>query len=120
MAAPFLTPELSVVLPCYNESETIGKTIESLLKLDYPKEMIEIILVDDKSSDNSAEVAKRYAEKYKNVRVIVNKGNSGGAAEPTNIGVRAAKYNYIAVTDADSSPQSDALKKMLGLVLYSL
>lgn len=107
---------VSIIVPCFNEGELIGKTIESLLKLDYPKNMIEIIIVDDKSSDNSAEIARKYEKKYKNVRVIVNKRNSGGAAEPTNIGIRAAKYNYIAVTDADSSPQPDALKKMLGFL----
>jgi cellulose synthase/poly-beta-1,6-N-acetylglucosamine synthase-like glycosyltransferase len=107
---------VSIVVPCYNEGKTIGTTIESLLKLDYPKEMIEIIIVDDKSKDNSAEVVRQYMKKYKNVRLIVNKRNSGGAAEPTNIGVKAAKYKYIAVTDADSSPQPDALIKMIGFL----
>ncbi|MCU0642322.1 MAG: glycosyltransferase, partial [archaeon] len=105
---------VSIVVPCYNEGENIGKTIESLLNLDYPRNMIEIIVVDDKSKDNSAEVARRYAKKYPNVRVIVNKRNSGGAAEPTNIGVRAAKYDYVAVADADSTPDRDALRKMIG------
>jgi len=51
---------VSIVMPCYNESATIGKAIESLLDLDYPKNMIEIIVVDDKSSDNSVEVVRGY------------------------------------------------------------
>ncbi len=114
---PTSKPEpVSIVVPCYNESETIGKTIESLLNLDYPKEMIEIIVVDDLSKDNSVKIIEQYVKKYPNVRLIVNKRNSGGAAEPTNIGVKAAKYNYIAVTDADSSPEPDALRKMLGFL----
>ncbi|MBU0977806.1 MAG: glycosyltransferase family 2 protein, partial [Nanoarchaeota archaeon] len=107
---------VSIIVPCYNEGETIGRTIESLLELDYPKDMIEIIVVDDLSKDNSVEIARRYEKKYKNVKVIVNKRNSGGAAEPTNIGVKAAKHSYIAITDADSSPSKDALKKMLGFI----
>jgi cellulose synthase/poly-beta-1,6-N-acetylglucosamine synthase-like glycosyltransferase len=107
---------VSIVVPCYNEGEKIGKTIESLLNLDYPRDKIEIIVVDDASNDNSAEIARVYAKKYKNVRVIVNKRNSGGAAEPTNIGVRAAKYAYIAVADGDSTPDRDALKKMIGFL----
>lgn len=107
---------VSIIVPCYNEGETIGKTIESLLQLDYPKNMIEVIIVDDHSTDNSAEIAKSYAEKYKNVKVIINKHNSGGAAEPTNIGIKAARYDYIAVTDADSSPEKDTLKKMIGFL----
>ena len=55
---------VSIVMPCYNEAETIGGAIESLLKLNYPKEMIEIIVVDDKSKDNSAEIVRRYTKKY--------------------------------------------------------
>ena len=116
-SSPASKPEpVSIVIPCYNESNSIGKTVESLLKLDYPKEMIEIIIVDDRSKDNSVEIIKKYTKKYKNVRLIVNERNSGGAAEPTNIGVKAAKYDYIAVTDADSFPQRDALKKMIGFL----
>ena len=112
---PKSKPEpVSIIIPCYNEGETIGKTIESLLKLDYPQNMIEIIIVDDKSKDNTVEIARKYEKEYKNVRVIVNKKNSGGAAEPTNIGFKAAKYEYVAVTDADSSPEREALKKMIG------
>jgi len=107
---------VSIVMPCYNESKVIGGAIESLLKLNYPKKMLEIIIVDDRSTDNSAEVIRRYAKKYRNVRLIVNERNSGGAAEPTNIGVRAAKYKYIAVADADSTPERDALIKMIGFL----
>lgn len=115
--SPPCRPEpVSIIVPCYNEGETIGKTIESLLDLDYPSDLIEIIVVDDRSKDNSVEVAKRYERKHKNVRVIVNKRNSGGAAEPTNIGIKNAMYDYIAVTDADSSPSKDALKRMLGFI----
>jgi cellulose synthase/poly-beta-1,6-N-acetylglucosamine synthase-like glycosyltransferase len=107
---------VSVIVPCYNASKDIGKTIDALQEMDWPKDMIEIIVVDDKSTDNSVEVVRRYEKKYNNVRLIVNKRNSGGAAEPTNIGIKAAKYEYIAVTDDDSSPQKDALRKMIGFL----
>lgn len=107
---------VSIVMPCYNEGKFIGGAIESLLEMDYPKDKLEIIVVDDKSTDNSVEVVRRYEKKYSNVKLIVNKINSGGAAEPTNIGVRAAKYDYIAVTDADSRPAKDSLKKMIGFL----
>lgn len=110
---------VSIIMPCYNEGEHIGEAIEALLNLDYPKNMIEIIVVDDKSKDNSAEIVRRYTKKYKNVKLIVNERNSGGAAEPTNIGIKAAKYNYIAVADADSTPAKDALLKMIGFLQES-
>ena len=107
---------ISIIMPCYNEAENIGEAIEALMKLDYPKNMLEIIIIDDKSTDNSVEAIKKYSEKYKNVKLIVNKKNSGGAAEPTNIGIKAAKYNYIAVADSDSAPEPDSLKKMIGFL----
>lgn len=116
-AYPKGTPEpVSIVMPCYNEGSHIGAAIESLLSLDYPKDMLEIIVVDDCSKDNSADVVRSYARKHSNVRLIVNKKNSGGAAEPTNIGIRAAKFGYIALADADSVPDRDALIKMIGFL----
>jgi len=114
-AFPSGKPEpVSVVIPCFNDEKGIGHTIESILKLDYPKEMIEIIIVDDCSQDGSVDVIKKYEKKYSNVRLIELDKNSGGAAKPTNIGVQEAKYDYILVADSDSSPMKDALKKMIG------
>ena len=107
---------VSIIVPCYNDSAHIGKTIDSLLDLNYPKEFIEIIVVDDKSKDNSVDIIKEYVKKYKNVRLIINERNSGGAAEPSNIGIKAAKYDYVAVTDADSFPDRDNLIKMIGFL----
>ncbi len=107
---------VSIVMPCYNEASHIGKAIEALLELNWPKDKIEIIVVDDKSSDNSVDVINKYVEKYDNVRLIINEKNSGGAAQPTNKGIRAAKFDYIAVADADSAPEKDALVKMIGFL----
>lgn len=107
---------VSIIVPCFNDSEHIGRTIESLLALRYPKHLIEIIIVDDKSTDDSAAVVRRYARLHSNVRLIVNSRNSGGAAEPTNIGIKAAHHSIVAVADADSMPEPDALRKMLGFI----
>jgi cellulose synthase/poly-beta-1,6-N-acetylglucosamine synthase-like glycosyltransferase len=114
---PKSKPEpVSIVVPCYNAENKVGKTIEAILKLNYPKKLIEVIVVDDGSTDNSVEIIKSYIRNHKNIRLIVNTRNSGGAAEPTNLGIKAAKYDYIAVTDDDSIPEKDALIKMLGFL----
>lgn len=107
---------VSIIIPCYNEAGTIGEAIEGLMALDYPKNKFEIIVVDDKSKDNSAGIVREYTKKYKNVRLIVNSHNSGGAAQPTNIGIKAAKFDYMAVADADSIPKPDSLRKMIGFL----
>lgn len=104
---------VSVVIPCFNDAKSIGGTIESILNLNYPKNMIEIIVVDDCSQDNSVEIVEKYSKKYKNIKLIKLDKNSGGAAKPTNIGVRAAKYEYILITDSDSFPEKDSLIKMI-------
>jgi biofilm PGA synthesis N-glycosyltransferase PgaC len=104
---------VSIVMPCYNEAEYIGEAIESLLNLDYPKNKFEIIIVDDKSTDNSVEIIEKYVQKYKNVRLIKHEVNSGCAAASTNTGIRNARYDYIAVADADSTPDKDSLIKMI-------
>ena len=107
---------VSIVMPCYNEEKELGNAIESLLNLDWPKDMIEIIIVDDKSSDGSVKIAKKYAKKYGFIKVIESKTNSGGAARPCNIGLENSKYNYVAITDADSKPERSILKKMIGFL----
>lgn len=107
---------VSVVMPCYNAEKTIGAAIESILNLDYPKEMIEIIVVDDKSKDNSVKVVREYVKRYSNVRLIQHKQNCGNAAGTTNTGIKNAKYDYIAVADDDSTPERDALRKMIGFL----
>src|SRR3989344_9290959 len=103
---------VSIIVPCYNSEKNIGVTIESLLNLNYPKDMIEIIVVDDKSTDGSARIVEGYTKKYSNVRLIQHKKNCGNAAGTTNTGIKNAKYNYIAVADDDSTPERDNLLKM--------
>jgi len=109
---------VSIVMPCYNAVHNIGNAIEGLLNLDWPKDMLEIIVVDDCSTDGSQEVIKKYANKYKNVKCILRKQNGGRAAIPTNDGIRIASYNYIAVADDDAVPDRNALKKMIGFLQH--
>lgn len=107
---------VSIIVPCYNAKDNIGNTIESLLELDWPKDKLEIIVVDDRSTDESVKIIQKYVQKYKNVRLIVNEKNSGGPAIPRNLGVKAARFNYVAVTDDDSRPNKDVLQKMIGFL----
>lgn len=108
---------VSIVMPCYNEENHIGKALDSLLALAYPKRLLEIIVVDDASTDGSVGVIKRYVAKHPRlIRLIVHARNTGCAAGPTNTGVKAAKYAYVAVADADSTPEPMALQKMIGFL----
>lgn len=110
-------PELvTIIIPCYNEGKTVGETIKHVLDMNYPRDMIEMIIVDDCSSDNSWEIIQSYAKRYDNIRIFKTEKNSGRAAVPRNIGIMKARGKYILTIDADSYPEKDSLKKMLGFM----
>jgi glycosyltransferase involved in cell wall biosynthesis len=73
MTSPeIIQPVVSVVIPCRNEEMWIGRCIESVLKNDYPQELLEIFVVDGLSTDKTVEIAKSYQEKYPCVKVLRN------------------------------------------------
>src|SRR5688572_7676687 len=67
-ALPARYPTVDILVPCFNEEATVGATIESLLAMEYPKDMLSITVVDDGSKDGTAAIAQRYADTYPNVR----------------------------------------------------
>lgn len=89
-----MKPLVSVVIPCYNASKTLAATLESVLAQSYRP--IEVIVVDDGSSDESVEIARSFAP---TVQVIAKK--NGGPASARNEGIRRCKGEYIAFADAD-------------------
>lgn len=91
--------ELSLVIPCYNEEKTLAPCIQRVLELE--KDIaIEIIVVDDKSTDKSLEIARRLSECHENIKVLSHEANRGkGAALRT--GFKQASGQYVIVQDAD-------------------
>lgn len=104
---------VSVVVPAYNEGKTIEQAIIAIFNSDY-KNIKEVIVVDDASSDNTAEVLKRLSKKYLKLKVIRNKKNLGNAARSQNVGLREATGDIVAVIDGDSYPAKEAIRKMIG------
>lgn len=89
---------VSVIIPNYNKEQYIDQCIKSVLEQTYPN--IEIVIVDDLSTDNSREIISRYQEKYKNIKVILLKEN-GGVSRARNIGIKAASAVYVTMLDSD-------------------
>jgi len=105
-------PSISILVPAYNEEKTIKSTLLSLIALKYPAGKKEIIILNDGSTDNTLNVAKQFAKKYSFIKIL-DKKNSG-KANSLNAGLKLAKGELVAVVDADSYPEPNALLKMVG------
>ena len=103
---------LSIAIPCYNSEAYMEKCIESLLK---GGEDVEILVVNDGSSDRTAEIADAYAEKYPTIIKAVHQEN-GGHGEAVNAGIRNATGLYFKVVDSDDWVDEEALHKILALM----
>jgi cellulose synthase/poly-beta-1,6-N-acetylglucosamine synthase-like glycosyltransferase len=103
-------PFVSVVIPVYNEEKSIGKTIEALLEAEYPKNKMEILVVDDGSTDKTPKIVGSFNDK----RIkLLRKQNEGNAAYAKNYGIKHAKGEIILTLDADSYVEKDAIRKLL-------
>ena len=100
---------LSIAIPCYNSEAYMEKCIESLLK---GGEDVEILVVNDGSSDRTAEIADAYAEKYPTIIKAVHQEN-GGHGEAVNAGIRNATGLYFKVVDSDDWVNEEAYAKIL-------
>lgn len=89
---------ISVVIPMYNSKQYIEKTLDSVVSQTYRD--IEIIVVDDQSSDGSQEIVQKYCKTYKNITLIKLEKNQG-IYNARNVGVANASGNYIAFVDSD-------------------
>jgi len=103
---------ISVLIPVFNEEESIEDTIKHVLQINYPKKKLEIIVINDGSTDNTEKIVKKLIKKYKQIRLI-NKKNSG-KADSLNQGMEIARGELIAVVDSDSFPGKESLKKLTG------
>lgn len=105
------TPDVAVIVPCWNEENTIQGTVDSLLALDYPKDKLQIVLVDDGSTDNTPAVMDSYAG---NPQITVIHKENGGKHTAMNLGIeRASQAELVGCLDADSYVAHDALREII-------
>ncbi len=104
-------PRLSVLIPAWDIEGLIGKAIEGIKKVDYPKDKLEIIVIDRESKDKTAEIARSYGVRVLNMKR--NKSTINHKADVLNFGLKHAKGQIIAVVDADSRPARDSFLKMV-------
>lgn len=102
-------PKASIIIPIYNVRSYVKKTIESALNQSEPD--IEVILVDDGSTDGSGEICNEYAEMDRRV-VVIHKKN-GGLSSARNAGTEVASTEYVMYLDGDDYLRQDAVERCL-------
>jgi len=106
-------PKVTVVIPCYNDSRSVKKSAISVLNLNYPKKKLELIIVNDGSTDDSKQVLKNLKREYCNRNIsIINQPNYG-KWQVLNRGLAIATGEYFVCLDADSVVESNALINLL-------
>ena len=111
MKTPVIEQTYTIIIPSYNEGERLPATLDRILSyIRYKGWDAEIIVVNDGSQDNTAELAMKYAERHREVRVLQNPGNRGRGYSIRN-GVMHARGSVLLYTDADlSSPIEESAK----------
>ena len=105
-------PFVSIMIPAHNEDQVIAATVENILAIDYPN--FEIIIIDDRSTDNTALVINELADKYENIKALIrDKDAFPGKSAVLNDALALAQGEAILVFDADATVEPDFLNKLI-------
>ena len=102
-------PSVTIIVPCWNEEKTVSKTVDSLLRLHYPKNKLEIFIVDDGSTDHTWEIIQKFAN---NPQIKLFHKENGGKHTAVNLGIEKSTSELIGCLDADSFVEKNALKEI--------
>lgn len=103
-------PKVAIIVPCYNEETTLTASMRSLLALEYPHELLQIIIVDDGSTDRTLTVAREFAQ---DARVTILEKENGGKHSAMNMGLAHTDAEFVGCLDADSIVAPGALMKIV-------
>jgi dolichol-phosphate mannosyltransferase len=104
--------KLSLVIPCYNEEKTLPGCLQRVLAIAQPDLALEIIIVDDGSTDQGPKIAAEWAQKYPEIKIFQQEFNQGKGAALRR-GFKEATGDYVVVQDADLEYDPRELKAML-------
>ncbi len=112
-------PGVSILVPAYNEEIVMAGTLESLLHLDYPRDRMEVIVIDDSSTDRTRRVIEHMMAADRRLKLVAIPPGLGGRGKShaLNQGVKYARHELIAVYDADNAPEPQALRRLVAELL---
>ena len=104
-----MSKAVSIIVPIYNQEEFLNRCIDSVLNQTYKN--IELILIDDGSTDASFEICKEYAVDNEKVKVFMKK--NGGVSSSRNLGLRKATGEFIFFLDADDAIEKNVIENLV-------
>lgn len=110
---PVELPRVSILVPARDEEEVIRSTVEHLLGLDYPREKIDVIIINDGSSDRTREILESIRDPRLTVLHVPRERSGQGKSRALNSGIRRARGELIAVYDADNRPDPASLRLLV-------
>jgi len=102
-------PFVSIIIPCRNEEKFIEKCINSIIANDYPKNKLEVLIVDGRSEDKTRNIVKKYLVKYRFLKILDNPSKIASSA--LNIGIRKSRGKIIMRMDAHCIYEKDYISK---------
>lgn len=106
-------PSVAVLIPAHNEEVVIADTLSAMTRLEYAGPL-HIFLLDDNSTDSTAEIAKCFSSVFSNIHYIpVPLGEPKGKSRVLNYGLQISTSDYFIVYDADNQPEADAIQKLV-------
>jgi cellulose synthase/poly-beta-1,6-N-acetylglucosamine synthase-like glycosyltransferase len=109
-ADPDFTPPVTFIIPAYNEERHIRRKLENVLDSDYPKDLLEVIVVDDGSTDGTVEVVRLFADRKV---ILVQAGERKGKIFAQKTAFARARNEIIAITDTTVLAPPDTLRKLV-------
>ena len=110
---------VSIIIPIFNAEDFLEDTIKCIINQSIGFHNIELILVDDCSTDNSKTIIKSYSDKYDNIKPVFLEKNSGNPAYPRNEGIRKATADYMIFLDSDDEIFSDYCEVLYTTIVNS-
>lgn len=107
-----MTYKASIIIPCYNKERYIRRALDSVVAQSRFEEF-EVIVVDDCSTDSSADIVAEYAERYENVSLLRFEQGSGGASKPRNAAIEKSTADYLIFMDPDDEVVNDGYSTLL-------
>lgn len=105
-------PPVTVLVPMHNEEAVAEGVLRALIESDYPKDLVEIIPIDDHSTDRTEEILREYAERYPYIRPLFRRTGMRGKPAGLNDAIERASHEIVLVFDADYQPPADMVKQL--------